>query len=362
MHRSLSFLTGAVLFMGVPWVSAAEEQHGAPAFYFQGMPDYYKLIEGTRSFARADFGEGAAPWLPHVLDVLRWNRPPAFRIDSVGVFKGAGDSRYLVIDWNQGRAAQFGRIEFHKVESESGRVRLKFLRETKPDYNPYLARPSGQLVFPGQPTIAVIGYGSGSGYTNYALRLIQLKRNTLDITPDWAGRIVDVADLDKDGAFEVIAMDDRWARFFVSCGACGPSVPIVLTRISGKFRPACKKFARFYHADIKETLLYVEKIRTENKFYISLYSSLAPNVLSLIQIGEFRKARKKLNHLIRAAAEEGFPKHGKRAQRVFGQIIELAKKNHSYQCVLSATKFPSDHKRTTERVEAFRKNSTVRSK
>jgi len=358
MQFFVSFMMGTLLLIQTTGAIAAERPEDEDSFTFMAVPDSNNWIKGKVTLAKAAFSEGAAPWLPHVLGILKKNRPPTFQLEQVGIFQGQRDEKYLALNWHQGKSAQQSRIEFHKIETVDGRVRLKFLRRISPFDHVSLHNPSGQVVFPNEPTIAVISHGGGSLYLNYGLRMIQMKRNTVEITPDWAGRIVDVVDLDKDGVHEVVAMDDRWSHFFSGCGGCGPSVPIVLIRKSGQFHPACKAFKSHYIADIRSTLQFVDKSRREQQhgkgIYVSLYQSLAPNVLSYIQIGAFTAAKKTLGDLVIAAKEEGNPTHGERAARVFGSLIDKAKENKDYSCVLSATNATPLHDGAIKRIEHFR--------
>ena len=143
---------------------------------------------------------------------------------------GSRNVRYLSVKWG-GRKLLTPVVEIHKlVASADGSHRLYFMRQFS-DVIARLYPPTGQSLFRAEPTIAVVYLGSGgSGSRGYGLRLIQMARNTVDITPDWAGRVVDVVDLDGDGQFEVVAIDGRWAGFFDTRGSAGPHLPIVLER------------------------------------------------------------------------------------------------------------------------------------
>jgi hypothetical protein len=233
-------------------------------------------------------GPDAAPWIPDFIRLLRSRRPPSLHPISIALFHGDANTRYLAVSWGRARNAP-SRIEFHKVvEGPDGRRQMHFMRALR-DWSVSLEQPSGRILFPGEPTVAVVSkYGGANNVDGEELRLIQMELNTVDITPDWAGRVVDVADLDGDGKYEVVAMDSAWSHYFVGGAAAGPHLPVVLDRVNGRFIPACQKYAAIYRRWIDGYLDYANK-GSEPAAYRA--EALAGAYLATVQIAALDQAR-----------------------------------------------------------------------
>ena len=355
MQLFRTLLLGLLLATQSISTTASDKIASQRPFYFPSIPIYEKHLKGTESLAKARFGENTEPWLPRVLELLKKNRPPAFKLDQVGILRGDKNKRYLVLNWNGGRSSQSNRIEFHKIRMMGGRIRLNFLRQVSPSDYVSVHAPTGQPVFPNEPTIATISFGGGSWFLNYGLRLIQMKRNTVDITPDWAGRVVDVIDLNQDGSHEVVAMDDLWSNMFHGCGACGPHVPVVLVRKAFHFQPACNEFKEYFLAHINHLNRFIDEERDKGNFHV--LGSAANILLSYLQIGSIEAARKSLDRFVAIAKKEGFQKYVERAMSTFEPLIKSSKKNQAYQCTLSATKAKPRHDGAIERIDYLLFNS-----
>lgn len=341
-----SLLIATPILAAVSEVAATEQK-----FYFRSVPDLPK-VEQSAAFPQARFGLHAAPWLSRIIKLIRKRRPPAFALDQVAVIDGAVGDRYLVFNWNGRDSIRPSRVEFHHVSSSHPGIRLEYLRTVTNGEYLSLVVPSGQEIFSGEPPIAVISGGGGSWALNYSIRLIQMKRNTVDITPGWAGRVVDVRDLDGDGVYEVITADDRWSGLFVGCGACGPFTAIVLRRKDGEFQPACREFASHYAADQRHSIEFIEKQRGKGNFHT--LGAAASILMGQIQMGDLSAARNSLKALKTIAAREGYAKHVSRAERVFAPLIEKARKFKSSVCVLAATPDTGSHDGAIKRINHFR--------
>lgn len=207
------------------------------------LPTYTSsaLRDGLQPSDRMHFGADAAPWLQQMQDVLKANRPRDWRLDSVALFDGAGGRRYVATFWGELHwTSRTTRVEFHRFAHDAdGRARLYYYRTLTED-SVELNHTSGQGLFPGEAPVAVVGVLSmGTAAIGSSLRLIQMKRNTVDITPDAAGRLIDMRDLDGDGTYEAISVDDGWTGFFDTRGAAGPSCRWYRSASTGaSFRPA----------------------------------------------------------------------------------------------------------------------------
>jgi len=204
----------------------------------------------VRSSDRMHLGANAAPWLPRMLDDIKSNRPPRWRLAEVALFDGADDRQYLATIWRNPYLLRTPRIEFHGVVPDAdGRPKLHYYRHFWFDVID-LNFASGQGLFPGEAPVAVVGLLSlGSAPSGNSLRLIQMKRNTVDVTPDAAGRLVDMRDLDGDGTHEAISLFGHWAGYFGTTGAAGPYLPVVSAREGERFVPACRRFSQQLERD-----------------------------------------------------------------------------------------------------------------
>jgi len=307
-------------------------------------------------------GSKAAPWFPRTIETLKANRPPRFKLETVALLKGSQDIQYLAVKWG-GLDLGSPIVEFHKlVPQAGGSHRLYFMRALGDDIV-HIRPPTGQTVFRGEPTIAVVDLGSGgSGVSGYRLRLIQLARNTVDITPDWAGRVVDVVDLNGDGQFEVVAIDDRWAGFFDGRGSAGPHLPIVLERKNRQFKPACAAYGAIYRKEIgllnrKEIGLlkgYAEERTAPDPRKAEF---LAGAMLAAAQIRWFVEADRLMSALKVLYADTSWGPHDTKAPTViseFARVLTDARRYQASPCAAMATGSRGGHHGFQRRAEQFR--------
>lgn len=293
-------------------------------------------------------GPDAAPWIRSFIASLRSRRPPTLYPITIALFRGDANERYLAITWgNQGTSAS--RIEFHKVvEGPDGRRQIRFMQALS-DWAVDLEPPSGTILFPGEPTVAVVSTTRGGSNVNAeALWLIQMELNTVDITPDWAGRVVDVADIDGDGKYEVVVMDSTWAHYFDGRGAAGPHLPVVLDRIHGRFVPACQKYAAVYRRWIDRDLNYANK-ESEPPAYRA--EALAEAYLATIQIAALDEARALYGRLVDVArSHPSVTENGiESLRRDYYPLLVMAPQFTKFGCVVGAT-----GKRSVEEIVRFR--------
>ena len=246
-------------------------------------------------------GRHAAPWVPRFVEVLQANRPPRWYADEFAVFKGAGGQEYFAVLWRgKERLIRTPQLEFHKlIRDPEGRTRLKYLREFSHTFGSVsLVPPSGERIFPDEPPVAVVSiWEGGLSPSAFRTRLIQLKRNTVDITPPF--HVDKVVDIDGDGIYEVVAWDNRWLGSFDQRSAAGPHLPIVLKRENKKFHLACRLYTDYY----KERAVALQDHRWITEFlppgpehearrYWLQSEGLVGALLSSAQIGAFDEARR----------------------------------------------------------------------
>ncbi len=321
------------------------------------IPVYPQETESERELRETPgmkLGPRSAEWLPRFLEMLKANRPPRFRLVKVALFDGVTGGPYLAVIW-RGETLQTPRIEFHRlVAAGEGGARIKYLRALA-DRDVDLVRPSGSEIFAGEPPVAIVHLGSGgSGLEGYRLRLIQMKRNTVDITPDWAGRVVEVADLDGDGEFETIAIDPQWAGYFDGRGAAGPHLPVVLARVNGAFVPACRTHAGIYRDRIGADLAYGRHPENPSPFRAE---AIADALLAAAQIGAFAEARKMLAELGAFFAGDQPLLSLPEARLVlndYAKAIDQAEQVSDSQCPASAISGGGGHFGTGRRNQYFR--------
>jgi len=305
---------------------------------------------GLRETPFMRIGANAAPWLPPFIETLRARRPPSFRPMKIVLFRGDANERYVTVLWGRQGSLSM-QIEFHKVVDEpDGRRRFLYLRGLS-NWSVDLEPPSGVAVFPNEPTIAVVSsFAGGSGANNQDIWLIQMELNTVDITPDWAGRVVDVADIDGDGKYEVVLMDPSWTGYFDGRGAAGPHLPVVLDRINGRFIPACQKYTATYRRWIDRGL---DDANDSTNPAVYRAEALAEAYLASIQIAALDEARNLYTRLIDVVRSNptAMPTglDADLVRRDYFPLLIMAPQFTKFGCVVGAT-----GKRSVEEMIRFR--------
>jgi len=294
---------------------------------------------------------GTEPWFRPLLPTLKAARP-GWELKEAFLFKGAAHARYLVTEWRNSDS----RIDFHKVMWRGdGRARLRFLRLYE-GWRVELVPPSGRPLAPGEPPVAVLYFASGgSGAWGYRERIVLMARNTVDITPPWAGRLVGVADLDDDRHFEVVAIDGRWAGYFHGRGSAGPHLPVILTRREHRFAPACRTFPAVYRRRVQEVRSYVHP-EDEEAHDVPWAEAMAGELLADAQIGAFAEARAVLRTFEEGAATSEYlrPETWKTAIADFGAVLDQAERVPNVACPVSATESTGGHAGWEARIRSFR--------
>ena len=249
---SLLWWSFAVLLAFTPWQSTLATDYNFPIF-----PRVIGPGQKLHDTADMKTGLNAAPWLPAFIDKIRPHRPPIYRLNQIVLIRSDASTSYLAILWGGAVMQTYWHLEFHKVvELGNNRRRIFHVRGYHED-TISIEQQSGMRLVPGNPPIALVEIGgNGLAPQGYALRLFQMKRNTVDITPAWTDRIVDLADIDGDGTYELVTMNSGWIAAFSERSAAGPHLPVVLALEGGDFVPACRKYAAVYKRWIDGFLHY----------------------------------------------------------------------------------------------------------
>jgi hypothetical protein len=184
--------------------------------------------------------------------------------------------------------------------------------------------------------------------------MIQMKRNTVDITPDWAGRVVDVADIDGDGRYEVVAMDDRWTGFFETSGSAGPFLPVVLDRVDGRFVPSCRKHAASYH---RWNDLSIQNLADPSSMAPYRAEDYASALLAYAQIGALADARRAFTEMMNIVEDrEHMPGwvDPRKTRQAFSAVLNGAEKYADAPCPVSAANVTGGHFGAEAVIEHFR--------
>jgi hypothetical protein len=340
----------------VRWLApifVATALHGpslADGYDFSAFPKTAATNHALGETADLKLGPNAAPWLPRFIEAqqakLKTTRTPR----QVALFRGDGATSYMAALWpgdTRRRHLNFYRI----ADANTDNAGLEPVRTLRP-YSFAFDYPSGLRIFRGEPPVAVITIHWYAPSTfddihDTDRRLILMTGNTVDITPDWAGPVVDVVDIDDDGQYDVVTSDDRWEFFFYD-GPRNPMLhlPVVLKRIDGDFVPACRQFAALYRKWIDSRLALA---RDRRKSPVFRAQALAGAMFSQVQIGALAEARQTATVLvdfIRKARRAPHRARDGEADRLnydpdglkdaFRRLLKRASRLKSLPCVLEA--------------------------
>jgi hypothetical protein len=168
-----------------------------------------------------------------------------------------------------------------------------------------------------------------------------MKRNTVDMTPEWAGRIVDVVDIDGDGRYEVVGMDDWWRNSLGGTGLSGPFLAVVVSRVDGEFRPACRKFTAIYRKWIDDDMQNLTQQFADASSRAEDYASA---MLAYAQIGAFADAHRALVAMTKITEDrKNFPDwfDPQKIRQIFAQVLANAEKHPDAPCPVSTGDAPN---------------------
>jgi hypothetical protein len=350
MLRSIAFLAALACLLSWGSAAIAEDDHSSGKYQVPNLPDVLDLTAETPASELPGWmklGVNSEIWLPPLIESLEKQRPGR-KVTVVALIQGPEGERYLVTRWVQHEwLVEY--VDFHKVlVTREGRPYLKFLRRVngQRDYEyAKIVKPTGRFSrISSAPVIVIELCSCGSDYRGHRLRLIEMRRNTVDITPDRIERVTDIVDLDGDGRSEIAAMDDRWAGMYDTRGAAGPRLPVILSA-ADRLRPACRDHAEA----LRRALNWNNKLAREDKYDCTRAESVAANLLIHAQLGEFDAALGKLdelNALLDPAGERCFTTAAESAA-IFKEVIESARQSAAHdpsaQCLVSISDFRGGH-------------------
>lgn len=314
------------------------------------------LLASVLTSARAGqgyrwMGEPEPAWFPRVLATIQANRGWRFDLKQAGLFEGSGGRLYLLLGWSyEEDRSHWEGVEFHRVEIGAGEtVHLTFLRQL---WNIYL--DFGEPVsIPGEAPAVVVRYdGNGSWSLLRGVRIIQLARNTVDITPDNYGQTVWFGhkdSFDPGGSAEVVArpfwfgvddtgtpvaevIDSRWTNLYSGAGGAGPFVSVVLERVAGAWKPACRHFPMAY----KPFFIRDPAVPRELEHDEDWASLLAQSMFAHMQFGQLDEAHRDLEHLLAFNATSTVERsivNG--VDPMLPEILEDAQLHRDESCVLA---------------------------
>ena len=170
------------------------------------------------------------------------------------LFRRNGNPTFLALIWTaKGNSdLPWSVLELYKVRVISERnVRLKFVRGLKKLYVSIKEISGQDIAGDGVPHL-ILDYSSGGlWYALSGIRIYRLERNSVDVTPDWAGRAEYFLSLGTEKVPALIVSDDRWGGFFHGCSQCGPLFQVVMRWSPKGFAPVCRNHPEYYEKRIE---------------------------------------------------------------------------------------------------------------
>jgi hypothetical protein len=243
-------------------------------------------------FAR--FGIDAAPWVAEAVATLAAARDDNPVAEQVALLSGAGGRQYLAVTWDgdNGPLVEILAAPPAALLTADDVPPLRSVREVADDWA-YLAEPTGSQPFPGEPPVVAIWHAGEAMGAIGSMRIVLLAGDTIDVSPDWAGRTLGLRDLESDGSAEIIALDESWHGFPDYCSACGPEVVVILRRWDGRSRFACTEFPSVYGPLLAWP--------TAAEGWLGLLAHRAHVALSAAQAGGFDAAHEAADALVQIA-------------------------------------------------------------
>ena len=266
----------------------------ADSYDFSAFPKPAATKRPLGETADLKLGPNAAPWLPRFIEARRAKLKIAGVPRQIALFRGDGSTSYLAVWWPS--VTRESRFDFYKIANTNADIADVGPVRTVRAYSVSFDHPSGLRIFAGEPPVAAITihWYSLADY-DADRRLILLTGNTVDITPKWAGPIVDVVDIDGDGQYEVVTSDDLWQYLYDTPPGAKLRLPVVLKRANGDFVPACRQFDSVYR---KWIAAQTASARDERKSPLFRAQALTAALLGQVQIGKLADARRTATALV----------------------------------------------------------------
>ena len=282
------------------------------------------------------FGLDAAPWIAEAVAARAAARGDAPTARQIALLRGAGERSYLAITWVGEAGPSVEVLAVPPLSEQPDDIPLlRPLREIMDSYVA-LVEPSGTRPFPGEPPVLAVSHAAG--VTRASTRIILLTGDTIDITPDWAGRTIGLRDLDGDGAAEIVALDESWHGFPLYCTPCGPRVVVVLRRAYGASHLACAEFPDVYRS-LADQPTYAED-------WFGLLARRSEIALNAAQAGTLNQARAAAASLVDVARMQdssyidGSGNLFDQALRIAADVERAAAEGPESACPLSAISRP----------------------
>ncbi len=303
-------------------------------------------------------------WLPRVLN--RLVKKKRWILEDHRLFRQGGKPTFLALMWLTSKLYGHRHLELYKVRVISQRnVRLNFVRGYMEQYLS-IEEPSGHDIAGDGVPFLFLRYGSGgSWYRGYGVRVYPLVRNSVDVTPDWAGRADKIIWLGPDKGYALIVSDDRWGGYFFGCGQCGPRFDMVMRWTVKGFRPECKDHPDHYEQNIESYKRWSKSSSsdwpTPMRHFLWLGVAIAFNKL---QMGRFNEGKALYQETLQKARERSAKGWGESekefnhwlnaVEKDFGPAISAAIARPDLSCPLMAFIGEGAHPGTVERIEHFR--------
>lgn len=165
-----------------------------------------------------------------------------------------------------------------------------------------IVEPSGEDVFPDHvPALFVDELSLGSGFEGYTQHIIRLGDTVAEVAPPlrtaWA-------EYDH-GKLLAMSSDDSWGNFFLTCGQCGPLVPVISEWRDGAFHSACKDHQVLIRKRLASFRRDLRHDQGNGSYYYA--DNLLNQTLLLLQLGRTSEARKTYQVLQRLMRTELSP-------------------------------------------------------
>ena len=177
--------------------TALHGQSLADGYDFSAFPKPAATNRPLGETADLKLGPNAAPWLPRFIEARRAKQKITGAPRQIALFRGDDTTSYLAVWWPS--VTRESRFDVYKITNTNAGTAAVGPVRTVRSYSVSFDYPSGLRIFAGEPPIATITIHRYSmSPLDIDRRLILMRGNTVDITPDWAGPIVDVVDIDGD--------------------------------------------------------------------------------------------------------------------------------------------------------------------
>lgn len=355
LHRFIGVSVALVIAMAPRSASSAEETK-------QPLPP------PPLAYTKAD----QPSWLPRVLN--RLVKKKGWILEDHRLFRQGGKPTFLALIWNTRRLSGHGHMELYKVRVISQRnVRLNFVRGyTQTSLS--IEEPSGHDIGgDGVPFLALRYASHGSSSRGYGVRVYRLVRNSVDVTPDWAGHAKRMLALDGGKSLALIVHDTRWSGYFNVCAACGPFFDIVMTWTPKGFRPACRSHPGYYEKLMehlrKKWAAWEEKMRKRptkrhpREIFHDFLETEIIEAFSLLQMGRIEEGQARYVAALEKARGRGAGGWGISekffeywlfiVEKDFGPAVAAASAHPGLSCPLMAYKYSGSPTGPMELIDLF---------